>query len=116
MNFDPDFDLVQQAFRRFHFVYGIVNSKGLVYVGYSKNPWHRIGQHNRDAGAVATKGKGPWFPFCIYCFASEQDARNMEMCIDKNFIDYKNQTETSLIEVLVQMGVPMNLNQVTLIK
>ena len=39
---------VQQAFHRFHFVYGIVNPRGKVYVGYSQDVWHRISQHNRD--------------------------------------------------------------------
>ena len=98
---------VQQAFHRFHFVYGIVNPTGKVYVGYSQDVWHRISQHNKDLGAVATRHVGPWFPFAIYCFAAELDARSMETLIRRDFTAFALCAETSLREVLAQIGVPI---------
>lgn len=110
----PSID-VQQAFRRFHFVYGLVNPRGHVYVGYAADVWHRIGQHNRDLGAVATRNNGPWFPFAIYCFAAEADARAMETSVRRNFSEFALRTETSLKEVLAQIGIPMSSSQLTLL-
>lgn len=106
---------VQQAFRRFHFVYGIVNPTGQVYIGYSQDVWHRIGQHNRDLGAVETRNCGPWFPFAIYCFAAETDARSMESTIHRDFSSYARRVEISLREVLAQIGVPITTAQLRLI-
>ncbi len=100
---------IQQAFHRFHFVYGIVNPRNQVYVGYTQDVWHRVRQHNRNVGAVATKNSGPWFPFSIYCFAAEVDARSMETYIHRNFKEFTERTEISLCEVLSQIGVPFNL-------
>jgi hypothetical protein len=65
---------VQQAFHRFHFVYAIVNPQSKVYIGYSRDVWNRVGQHNRNVGAKATRNSGPWFPFSISCLAAEVDA------------------------------------------
>ena len=106
---------VQQAFRRFHFVYGIVNSRGRVYVGYSQDVWHRIAQHNRDMGAVSTRHAGPWFPFAIYCLAAESDARNMECSVRQNFRAFILRTEISLKEVLAQIGVPLQPSKLVLV-
>ena len=106
---------VQQAFHRFHFVYAIVNSAGNVYVGYSQDVWHRISQHNRDRGAVATRNCGPWYPFAIYCFAAEIDARSMETQIHRNFSDFVLRVEVSLREVLAQIGIPIARTQMKLI-
>lgn len=106
---------VQQAFHRFHFVYGIVNPNGKVYVGYSQDVWHRIAQHNRDLGAVATRNAGPWFPFAIYCFAAEFDARSMETYIRSDFVAFAVRVEISLREVLAQIGVPILLTQLELL-
>ena len=106
---------VQQAFHRFHFVYAIVNPVGQVYVGYTQDVWHRISQHNRDLGAVTTRNNGPWFPFAIYCFAAEVDARSMEAHIHRSFSDFALKVEVSLREVLAQIGVPITRTQLTLI-
>ncbi len=106
---------IQQAFRRFHFVYGIVNPNGRVYVGYSQNVWNRVAQHNRDLGAVATRHNGPWFPFAIYCFAAEADACAMETLVRRNFGEFALRAETSLREVLAQIGVPIPPLQLTLL-
>lgn len=106
---------VQQAFRRFHFVYGIVNPTGQVYIGYSQDVWHRIGQHNRDLGAIETRNCGPWFPFAIYCFAAETDARSMENTIHRDFSSYARRVEISLREVLAQIGVSITPAQLSLI-
>lgn len=106
---------VQQAFHRFHFVYAIVNPVGQVYVGYTQDVWHRISQHNRDLGAVATRNGGPWFPFAIYCFAAEIDARSMEAHIHRSFRDFALNVDVSLREVLAQIGVAITRTQLTLI-
>lgn len=106
---------VQQAFHRFHFVYGIVNPNGQVYIGYSQDVWHRISQHNRNLGAVATRNAGPWFPFAIYCFAAEVDARAMETLIRRDFKEYALRVEVSLREVLAQIGVPITPSQLKLL-
>ncbi len=106
---------IQQAFHRFHFVYGIVNPRSQVYVGYSQDVWHRVSQHNRNVGAVATKNKGPWFPFSIYCLAAEVDARAMETHIHRNFQEFSLRTEISLREVLAQIGVPFNFSELALV-
>lgn len=106
---------VQQAFHRFHFVYAIVNPRGSVYVGYSQDVWHRVGQHNRNIGAVATRGAGPWFPFAIYCFAAEVDARAMETHVRANFAEYAMRVEASMKEVLAQIGVPFPGTQIMLL-
>lgn len=106
---------VQQAFHRFHFVYAIVNPVGQVYVGYTQDVWHRISQHNRDLGAATTRNHGPWFPFAIYCFAAELDARSMEAKIHRSFSDFSFEVEVSLREVLAQIGVPITRTQLTLI-
>jgi predicted GIY-YIG superfamily endonuclease len=106
---------VQQAFHRFHFVYAIVNPAGKVYVGYSQDVWHRISQHNRSRGAVATRNCGPWFPFAIYCFAAEIDARLMETKVHRSFSEFVLKVEVSLREVLAQIGVPITRAQLTLI-
>lgn len=106
---------VQQAFHRFHFVYAIVNPQGKVYVGYSQDVWHRIGQHNRNLGAVATRNAGPWFPFAIYCFAAEVDARAMETHVRANFAEYAMRVETSMKEVLAQIGMPLSGDQIMLL-
>jgi len=106
---------VQQAFHRFHFVYAIVNPTGHVYVGYTQDVWHRIGRHNRDLGAVATRNCGPWFPFAIYCFAAEVDARSMESQIHGSFAEFTLRVEVSLREVLAQIGVPITRSQLRLI-
>ena len=113
----PLFELVdvQQAFRRFHFVYAIVNSKGQVYVGYSQDVWHRVAQHNRNLGAVSTRCAGPWFPFAIYCFAAESDARAMESLVRRNFGDFISFGEASLREVLAQIGVPLQFSKLSLV-
>lgn len=110
----PSID-VQQAFRRFHFVYGLVNPQGQVYVGYSVDVWHRVAQHNRDLGAVATRGNGPWFPFAIYCFAAESDARAMETATRANFNEFAARSQASVREVLAQIGVPISSSQLKLL-
>lgn len=106
---------VQQAFHRFHFVYGVVNPNGQVYIGYSQDVWHRISQHNRNVGAVATRNAGPWFPFAIYCFAAEVDARAMETLIRRDFEKYALGVEVSLREVLAQIGVSITQSQLKLL-
>ena len=106
---------VQQAFHRFHFVYGIVNPNGNVYIGYSHDVWHRISQHNRNLGAVTTRNSGPWFPFAIYCFAAEVDARAMETLIRRDFEAYALRVEVSLREVLAQIGVSITPSQLQLV-
>lgn len=106
---------IQQAFRRFRFVYGIVNPTGQVYIGYSGDVWHRIAQHNRDHGAVVTAGRGPWFPFAIYCFAAEADARAMETFLRRNFAEFVRISEASLKEVLAQIGVPNCISRLRLL-
>lgn len=106
---------VQIAFRRFHFVYGIVNRRSHIYVGYSQDVWHRISQHNKDLGAVATRNSGPWFPFTIYCFAAEADARSMETLIRQNFGEFALRAETSIREVLAQVGISLIPSQIRLL-
>lgn len=106
---------VQQAFKRFRFVYGLVNPLGQVYVGYSSDVWHRVAQHNRNLGAVATRGNGPWFPFAIYCFGAESDARSMETYIRANFTEFAMRSQTSIREVLAQIGVPITSKQLKLL-
>jgi len=106
---------VQQAFHRFHFVYAIVNPSGSIYVGYTQDVWHRISQHNRDLGAIQTRNCGPWFPFAIYCFAAEIDARSMELQIHRSFHDFALRVEKSLREVLAQIGVAIRSDQLALI-
>ncbi len=96
---------VKNAFLNYFFVYALVNKSGQVYVGYSKDVWNRINQHNSNVGAVATKDAGPWFPFAVYCYASEADARDMEIYIHRNFAEFKRRTEKSICEVLsIEMG------------
>lgn len=106
---------VQQAFHRFHFVYAIVNSKSQVYVGYSQDVWHRVSQHNRNVGAKATRNAGPWFPFSITCLAAETDARAFEKEIHGNFSEFRQRSETSLREVLAQIGVPFETENIVLV-
>ena len=106
---------VQQAFRRFHFVYAIVNSEGQVYVGYSQDVWHRVAQHNRNLGAVSTRYAGPWFPFAIYCFAAESDARARESHLRRTFDEFVSCTEASMKEVLAQIGVPLQSSNLSLV-
>ena len=106
---------VQQAFRRFHFVYGIVNPRGQVYIGYSGDVWHRIAQHNKDVGAVVTRNNGPWFPFAIYCFAAAADARALETSLRRNFSEFAMRTSISLKEVLAQIGIPLTPSQLSLL-
>lgn len=105
---------VQQAFHHFHFVYAIVNPRSQVYVGYSKNVWHRVGQHNRNVGAKATQNAGPWFPFSISCLAAEADAKNLEKETHRNFSEFSRRSEISLREVLAQIGVPFEPEKIVL--
>jgi predicted GIY-YIG superfamily endonuclease len=107
---------IQQAFHRFHFVYTIVNTQSQVYVGYSQDVWHRVGQHNRNKGAKATRNKGPWFPFFITCLAAEIDARALESEIQRNFDEFSKRSEMSLKEVLAQIGVPFELQKIALVR
>jgi predicted GIY-YIG superfamily endonuclease len=107
---------VQQAFHRFHFVYSLVNSRSHVYVGYSQDVWHRVGQHNRNVGAKATRNAGPWFPFSISCLAAEIDARALEREIHGNFGEFLRRSEVSLKEVLSQIGVPFELEKIVLVR
>lgn len=106
---------VQQAFHRFHFVYAIVNPRSQVYVGYSRNVWIRVGQHNRDVGAKVTRNAGPWFPFSIFCLAAESDARALENEIHRNFGEFSRRSEISLREVLAQIGVPFESEKIALL-
>lgn len=107
---------VQQAFHRFHFVYSLVNSRSQVYVGYSRDVWHRVGQHNRNVGAKATRNAGPWFPFSISCLAAETDAKALEMEIHRNFGEFLQRSEVSLREVLSQIGVPFEPGNIVLVR
>lgn len=107
---------VQQAFHRFHFVYALVNSRSRVYVGYSRDVWHRVGQHNRNVGAKATRNAGPWFPFSISCLAAETDAKALETDIHENFGEFLRRSEVSLREVLAQIGVPFEPENIALVR
>ncbi len=86
-------------------VYVIVNSEGLVYVGYSNDVSKRIRQHNLGRGAVATKGNGPWRLGAILCFRSEGDARTMETLIRGNFPSYVRYFEMSIRDTIQDLGV-----------
>jgi predicted GIY-YIG superfamily endonuclease len=106
---------VTQAFHRFHFVYAIVNARGHVYIGYSRDVWLRVKQHNEDKGAQATRRGGPWFPFSIICLASEKDARALEIELQRNFAAFARRSETSLREVLAQIGVSFTFDEICLV-
>lgn len=107
---------IQQAFHRFHCVYAIINPKGQVYIGYSNNVWHRVGQHNKSSAAKATRKNGPWFPFSIICLAAMHDAKALETEAQKNFSEFKKRNKKSLQEVLAQIGVPFDYEKVVLLK
>ncbi len=42
------------------FVYVLRNSDGTLYTGITKDIDTRLAQHNADAGARFTRGRGPW--------------------------------------------------------
>lgn len=107
---------IQQAFHRFHCVYAIINPKSHVYIGYSHDVWHRVGKHNTDKGAKATRENGPWFPFSIICLAAMHDAKALEIETQKNFSEFKKRNKKSLQEVLAQIGVPFDYKKVVLLK
>ncbi len=68
-----------------HYVYALMNKEHEIYIGYTHDLSHRIKQHNENAGAMATKNKGPWHIFSIEIFKSEKDARKREGEIIKSF-------------------------------
>ena len=110
INYAPIID-VQEAFTRFAFVYGIVNKRKQIYFGFSDDVWKRIAQHNDDKGARATRNAGPWYPFCIQCTASSEDARVLEKKIHTQLEDYTRIYEKSLKQVLAQIGVSAHIDE-----
>ena len=42
------------------FVYVLRNGNGTLYTGIAKDVDTRLAQHNADAGARFTRGRGPW--------------------------------------------------------
>ena len=43
-----------------YFVYVLRNSGGTLYTGIAKDIGARLAQHNANAGARFTRGRGPW--------------------------------------------------------
>ena len=43
-----------------YFVYVLRNGNGTLYTGIAKDVEARLAQHNADAGARFTRGRGPW--------------------------------------------------------
>lgn len=99
-----------RALERFYYLYALINENSQVYIGSTHNLIHRITQHNKNYGAVATKNKGPWFLFAVQCFASEEDARNAEVNTKRDFTSFLRQTRLSIETVLSERGVFENTN------
>ena len=99
-----------RALERFYYLYALVNEDSQVYIGSTHNLIHRITQHNKNCGAVATRNKGPWFLFAVQCFASEEDARNAEVNTKRDFTSFLRQTRLSIETVLSERGVLENTN------
>jgi predicted GIY-YIG superfamily endonuclease len=66
-------------------VYALMNKQHEIYVGYTSDLSHRLSQHNKDLGAVATKNKGPWYLFLVEAYEAEVDARKRESNIILTF-------------------------------
>ena len=65
-----------------YYVYLLVNEKGEIYTGFSKDLKRRIQEHDRGSGYTARKGN---WKLCYYeAFLSEEDARKRERALKQS--------------------------------
>ena len=67
------------------YVYALMNKDHEIYIGYTETYQHRVDAHNNNSGSVATKNKGPWYPFLVEFYLSQKDAMKRESTIIRLF-------------------------------